>query len=96
MMNPYKKITKLEEKIETLKAENEALKKQKKETSKLEREYKLKMKLAGEAQMSYMKLSAELQESKTEYQNLLRKLQNEIKTVEGTYSKAVKQINKEG
>jgi SMC interacting uncharacterized protein involved in chromosome segregation len=93
--NPYKKIKELETQLEKLKAENDELKESSRAIKKLEKEYRLKMRLAEETRLSYMKLNMDLEEAKTEYIELVKKLKGEIKAVEPTYAKAVKSINKE-
>lgn len=93
--NPYKKIKELEEQVEKLKAENAELKKNPKINKKLEKEYNLKMRLAEETRLSYMKLNMDLEEAKSEYDELIKKLKAQINSVEPTYAKAVKAMNKE-
>lgn len=92
-MNPYKKISKLEAKIEQLELENKELMDRQKTIDKLEREYNKKMQLAGEARLSYMKLTAELSDAKAEYQDLIKQLTGKVKSCDSTYKKCVKNIN---
>lgn len=94
-MNPYKKIEKLNKKIEILQADRDNLLYQLKEVEKIKKESELKTKLAEEKELEYSRLITELNKEKLEYASLNSKLQLVIKNVKSTYKKSFNDIKRE-
>lgn len=94
-MNPYKKIARLEKKIETLSRENEALRLLQKENEKQKAEYEMKLKLLSEKEAEYYTLMNTLNLEKETYQDLVHKLKFKLKTMNTTYKKAFHEIAKD-
>ena len=92
MLNPYKKIEQLKEKIKKLEQENKYLLEENKKAEKMKLEYGLKIKSANDKELEYLKLSNELEEIKKEYQKLLHQMKFKINKIEGTYKKAMDNI----
>lgn len=94
-MNPYKKIEKLNKKIETLQADKDNLMYQFKEAERIKRECELRTKLAEEKELEYGRLITELKKEKLEYTSLNSELQLVIKNVKSTYKKSFNDIKQE-
>ena len=87
-MNPYKRIARLESKIEKLTAENESLKQQ------LIRQgvYDKNMKAASKAEDEFYKLSSELEEQKAQYDDVMKALFEMQKDFTKAYKKVMKEV----
>ena len=87
-MNPYKRIARLESKIEKLTAENESLKQQ------LIRQgtYDKNMKAANEAEDEFHKLSGELEQQRAQYDEVLRAMFEMQKDFTKAYKKVLKEV----
>ena len=87
-MNPYKRIARLESKIEKLTAENKSLKQQ------LIRQgvYDKNMKAANEAEGEFHKLSSELEQQRAQYDEVLRAMFEMQKDFTKAYKKVLKEV----
>ena len=83
-MNPYKKITRLEKRIEKLTAENESLRQQLVSQA----TYEKNMEASNKAQDEYYKLIGELEQYKEQY----REMVNALRLLEKKFIKASEKV----
>ena len=94
-MNPYKKIERLEAKIEKLQADNDRLLNEARTVDRLKRQYETKMRLAEKVQLEYAKLVVDLEKDREAYKSLMQELRSSVRKVGGTYKKAFKEAKNE-
>lgn len=94
-MNPYKKINRLENRIQQLEHENQELQFRYRETIKQKEEYEYNNRLAIQYKTAYEQLLHELKQRDEEVQRLIHRLKFEINQNAKTYKKAFINI-KEG
>lgn len=94
-MNPYKKIERLEAKIDKLQEENDRLLAQARSVEKLKREYETKTRLAEKVHLEYSKLVVDLEKDRAAYKSLMQDLKSSVRKVGGTYKKAFKEAKNE-
>ncbi len=94
-MNPYKRIERLEAKIEKLQADNDRLLNEARTVDRLKRQYETKMRLAEKVQLEYAKLVVDLEKDREAYKSLMQELRSSVRKVDGTYKKAFKEAKHE-
>ena len=94
-MNPYKRIERLEAKIEKLQADNDRLLNEARTVDRLKRQYETKMRLAEKVQLEYSKLVVDLETDREASKSLMQELRSSVRKVGGTYKKAFKEAKHE-
>ena len=94
-MNPYKKIERLQKRVDALEKENDQLRWAIKDNEKLKEQCEVRMLAANKKELEYYKLIADLEQDRLRYKKLINTMKGTVKGVNSTYKKAFNNIKKD-